>query len=1064
MNLKYLAHVTLALILIVGCSENKNSSFDTDRIGEETIAFKNVNLVPMTTQKVIKNQTVLIRGTKIIAIGPSNEVNIPENTTVIEGYKAYLMPGLADMHMHTREDWLSDAWPVSPMNLYLANGVTTIRCFGPSGRSPDHILRWRDEINKGNLIGPRIYTCGRILYGPVENPQKEIREQKNRGFDFIKIYSFVSKDEFHQAITTAKQLGIYTAGHIPFSVGLDGVLSEGMDEIAHIEELDFEFLDFDRTKKMERIELFRYILDTATWQHKGLIGLDIKNFDQRYGKIISAIIGKLQSANIPICTTLVVGEGIVAKLHETETFLARPENKYFPKGYLDAFQKGKEKHQVIFRGYEDFASFKYKLERLLLKRLKQAGIPLLLSTDAGTGGMGIVPGFSIHDELRILTENGFTPYEAIATGTVTAAKVVQTMTGEGNFGTIEVGKQADLILVNKNPLEDVANIKDLRGVMAAGRWYDRAALNNMITPRISVTGAIHHVQEPDKRLNTYIDIIIGNNFPGKLPDAIESITVTGPTGDLPIRKDDFTYIPSLRDFWIRIPGSPAIGKYTFTISSGDMSGSDVDKQSVVRTILVPSTNTFRPVKREKLTCRTLTFSWDAVGAKVPLYYRLDVKDMKGNRIYRTQYIKDMRSIRLPHNLFKVGQTYRWRIRVADESDWIKINNRSHSPWLPFTIGETVGKCNYMYRIPNKTDDGWDTASLAEAGINPSTIIDLVGKILNGDFPNVHSVILVKNGKLVLEEYFPGYTFNFSGEKFKGEKVAFGREKAHNLASVTKSITSALLGIAIGQGFVRDVNEPMTAFFPQYANSIDIKKSRITLEHLLTMTSGLDWNELERWFRDPEMDLTALFKVPDPIKYILSKDVIHEPGTRWYYSGGDVNLLGEVIRKASGLRMDAFAKRYLMVPLGIEVYEWDHINPDVIHASGNLKLLPRDMAKFGQLFLNGGTWNDKRIISEHWIEKSTRPIISVPMELKMILAKEYLDWAETIGKHYGYLWWIKSFCTKSGCENSYLADGWGGQRIVVFPNLDVVAVLTGGNYVTQDPCHEIISQYILPAVQ
>jgi imidazolonepropionase-like amidohydrolase len=149
---------------------------------------------------------------------------------------------------------------------------------------------------------------------------------------------------------------------------------------------------------------------------------------------------------------------------------------------LDAFQQRKEKHQIIFGGYENFASFKYSLERLLLRKLKVAGVPLLLSTDAGTGGMGIVPGFSIHDELRILTENGFTPYEAIAAGTVAAAEVVRTMTGTGDFGTIEVGKRADLILVNKNPLKNAAHIKDLRGVMAAGRWYEKAILQDMIAP------------------------------------------------------------------------------------------------------------------------------------------------------------------------------------------------------------------------------------------------------------------------------------------------------------------------------------------------------------------------------------------------------------------------------------------------------------------------------------------------------------------------------------------------------------------------------------------------------
>lgn len=434
----------------------------------------------MTEEKIVKNQTVMIRGKKIIQIGPSNNIEAPRNSKIINGEGAFLMPGLTDMHMHARDDWLSPVWPVSPLNLYLANGVTTIRCFGPLGSSPNYILHWRDEINNGKLSGPTIYTCGSIFYGPVKDPEGMVQKQKNRGFDFIKIYSFVSQDEFHKAIQKAKRVGIYTAGHIPFSVGLDGVLSEGMDEIAHIEELDFEFLDFDGTKKVNRIELFRYIIDTAIQQHKKLIGLEIEDLEERYGKTISATINKLRTENIPICTTLVVGEGIVKKLHETETFLKRSENKYLPEGYMDTFRQGKEKHQVIFKGFEDFAIFKYTLERLLLIKLKKAGITLLLSTDAGTGGMGIVPGFSIHDELQILTENGFTPYEAIATGTVNAARTIENMIGKGDFGTIEVGNRADLILVNRNPLEDVRNIRDLLGVMVAGRWYEKTELQKMI--------------------------------------------------------------------------------------------------------------------------------------------------------------------------------------------------------------------------------------------------------------------------------------------------------------------------------------------------------------------------------------------------------------------------------------------------------------------------------------------------------------------------------------------------------------------------------------------------------
>jgi len=469
MNLKYFWIILLIALFFGSCSK------------DEITAFRNVNLVPMTDERIFKNQTVLVKEKRIIEIGSSNEVVIPENSKLIDGSGAYLMPGLSDMHMHTRDDWLSSAWPVSPFDLYLANGVTTIRCFGPIGESPNYILIWRDAINKGKLTGPTVITCGSILYGPVEDPQRFVRDQKDGGFDFLKIYSFVSKDEFHKAMRTAKQLGIYTAGHIPFSVGLDGVLSEGMNEIAHIEELDFEFLDFDRTQKLGRVEWFRYILHTATQQHKMLLGTDIGDLEERHGKNISATVDKLRIANVPVCTTLTVGEGIVKKLHKTDAFLARPENKYLRKGYLDAFRKGKEKHQLIFKGYEDFALFKYNLEVLLLKELKKAGVRLLLSTDAGTGGMGIVPGFSIHDELRILLENGFSPYEAIAAGTVNASKVVQKMTGADDFGTIEVGKRADLLLIEANPLDNVDNIKKLRGVMAAGRWYSKATLQKRIT-------------------------------------------------------------------------------------------------------------------------------------------------------------------------------------------------------------------------------------------------------------------------------------------------------------------------------------------------------------------------------------------------------------------------------------------------------------------------------------------------------------------------------------------------------------------------------------------------------
>jgi CubicO group peptidase (beta-lactamase class C family)/penicillin V acylase-like amidase (Ntn superfamily) len=351
-----------------------------------------------------------------------------------------------------------------------------------------------------------------------------------------------------------------------------------------------------------------------------------------------------------------------------------------------------------------------------------------------------------------------------------------------------------------------------------------------------------------------------------------------------------------------------------------------------------------------------------------------------------------------------------------------------------------------YRVPEQTDDGWRTASLDEVGIDEKKVREAINCIHDNTYENIHSILIVKDGKLVFEEYFSGYTWGYDDDQYQGELVDFGIDTTHNLASVTKSFTSALVGIAIDRGFIRRIDEKVFAFFPEYANLNDERKDKITLEHLLTMTSGLEWNEMELPYSNTNNDLVQLFIVPDPIEYILAKPVVSEPGTAWYYSGGNTNLLGEVIREATGLRMDDFAAEYLFTPLGIINYEWDHINPDMIHASGNLKLRPRDMAKFGYLFLNSGVWNDEQIVSQEWVETSTEERTSTP-------------W----GAGYGYQWWQRTYRYGSTSVDSFYAAGWGGQRIIVFPSLDMVLVFTGWNYVGEEPVDEIVTQYILPAV-
>ena len=459
---KYSIIISLLVLAPSNCKPS-NVPISTE-IDVQIQAFTNVNLVRMTSEQIDANQTLIVEGTRIVEFGPSNIVDIPEDSTIIDGEEAYLMPGLADMHMHTKEDWLSDRWPVSPLYLYLANGVTTIRDFGPRGNDLTYVLRWRDEINEGSRIGPAIYASGlRPGHSSAGNqdPQNIVQWNHSQGFDFLKIYSYISYVDFQGVMATARQLGMYTAGHIPYPVGLEGVIAEGYDEIAHIEELDWEFVEFNRDIILAQGDWMPYLIGCVLRQNDVASGFDLEDIQTRYGDRLATVISLLQSNNIPLCTNLIVDDLFVEKLFAPETFLSRPEIIYLPQDYLTKFNQGAEKHQMQFQGIEDLAPYKYEMDIFLLKELHQAGIPLLLSSDAGTATMGIAPGFSIHDELRILIENGFTPYQAIATGTVNASKVVEAMTGEDAFGTIEVGKRADLVLVNGNPLEDVTNIRNI---------------------------------------------------------------------------------------------------------------------------------------------------------------------------------------------------------------------------------------------------------------------------------------------------------------------------------------------------------------------------------------------------------------------------------------------------------------------------------------------------------------------------------------------------------------------------------------------------------------------------
>ena len=342
---------------------------------------------------------------------------------------------------------------------------------------------------------------------------------------------------------------------------------------------------------------------------------------------------------------------------------------------------------------------------------------------------------------------------------------------------------------------------------------------------------------------------------------------------------------------------------------------------------------------------------------------------------------------------------------------------------------------YSYQIPQQIDDGWVTASLGDVGINEEQITDSMDSLLKSDNNPLHSIIIVKDGKLVLEEYFSGEDLSIEGG-LHFEQRDFDRTTLHCLASASKSITSILLGIAIDQGKVESIHENLFSFFPEYSELSNAVKDNITLQHLLTMSSGIPWDESYP-YDDPRNDLAQMvFISTDPMRYVLEKSLVAAPGEAFIYNSGTTNVLGEVVSRSAGLPLADFADRYLFTPLGITSCDWISFPnaPEIAVASSLLYLKPRDMAKIGQMYLQKGVWNGNRIISESWVIESTGQSIEVPSSEEVIPG---------FNTSYGYQWWRGTF--SNGDIDTCYAAGFGGQFIFVLPEMEMVIVFTAGQF-------------------
>jgi CubicO group peptidase (beta-lactamase class C family) len=348
---------------------------------------------------------------------------------------------------------------------------------------------------------------------------------------------------------------------------------------------------------------------------------------------------------------------------------------------------------------------------------------------------------------------------------------------------------------------------------------------------------------------------------------------------------------------------------------------------------------------------------------------------------------------------------------------------------------------YSYRLPLEREGGWPVSTLSSEAIDEGQIESLVESVLRGEQGRPEAILIARNGKLVLEEYFYG----------------FSRDRIHSIQSITKSVTSLLFGIAMDAGLVRDLDQPVYRFFPEYQGKkwID-RKYPITLAHLLTMSAAIEWKG------KGHESITAMYRSEDWIGYVLNLGQAGVPGEVASYNSGLSILLGGVIRNTKGKFVDEFAEETLFSDLQVSKYRWRAASDGTRNTSGGLSLSAYDLAKLGQLVLSKGRWNGKQVVSESWIVESTES--HLPLGEESVRATGGSPYSVS----YGYQWWHHRYDVDGTPIHAIAGLGYGGQYLGIFPTLNTVVVLNNGEW--GDPwervfdCPVIVEEWILPAIR
>jgi imidazolonepropionase-like amidohydrolase len=432
----------------------------------DLVVINNVNVVDVRGGAILADQTVILERNHIASVGPSKSAKYPRNAPSVNGRGYFLIPGLWDMHVHlVFGDWFPGAQDIT-LPMLIANGVTGVR---DMGSELDTVQDWRNEIEAGRLLGPRIFTAGPMLDGPKprfpssiaittpEDGQRAVDTLKQGGADFIKLQSLISREAVFAIAEEAKKQEIAFEGHVPDAVRASEMSEAGMKSFEHL------------------IGIFEGSSPNEDEFLKGgkTVGRFLATYDAARANALAALLAKNQTWQ---CPTLVWERG--GNLIDATDFAKDGRAKYVPaawknktwKRFTDEIQQG--------YGTDDLATRKKFIEKELevVQLLHKAGVPFLAGTDTPPG-VYIFPGFSLHEELQRFVAAGFTPLEALQTATLNPARFLGV---EEQFGTIEKGKLADLVLLSGNPLQDISNTQKIAAVIVDGHYYSEKDLEKML--------------------------------------------------------------------------------------------------------------------------------------------------------------------------------------------------------------------------------------------------------------------------------------------------------------------------------------------------------------------------------------------------------------------------------------------------------------------------------------------------------------------------------------------------------------------------------------------------------